>query len=160
MLLPRFTLRKLLALVAAASGVCAIVALGVSGTPWAAAVSVGLLAIVVPFAAYLALFGVVWVFSVLTQSVKPDPADFSPFRSETPELAKAYGRHLPREALGVAGGVLQPWPEGMPLPNPIATAPKDGAAASGTALPSADGHAVADAAIAPSTPPAAKSPSV
>ena len=160
MLLPRYTLRKMLAWVAVAAGVCAIVALGVSGSPWAAAVSVGFLALVVPFAAYLILFGIVWVFSLLTQTVKPDPADFSPFRAETPELANAFGRHLPREALGLASGA--PWPEGMPLPHPPAAAHQDGAAAGEAASTSADGHpaAVADAATMSTSPPADKPPSV
>ena len=82
MLIPQYTIRKLLALTACFAIICSIVALGVRGSIWAASVSVGMLAGAILVAMYAALFGVVWVFSVAGAVFVRRPDLRSPFRPE------------------------------------------------------------------------------
>ncbi len=82
MLIPQYTIRRLLGLTACFAMICSIVALGVRGNAWAACVSVGMLAGAMLVAAYAALFGVVWVFSLVGAVFVRRPELRSPFRQE------------------------------------------------------------------------------
>lgn len=66
MLIPQFSLRWLLAVTTVAAVVFSIVALGVRGHYWAAAVSVALLALAILLGIYGLMFAAVWAFSVAT----------------------------------------------------------------------------------------------
>jgi hypothetical protein len=93
MLLPRFSLRWVLAIIAAFALVFLIVSQGVQGTQWAAAVSVGLAGLALVALIHASTFAVVWVLSTLGTAVSgTDPAEKSPFRPETLEQALAGGR--------------------------------------------------------------------
>ncbi len=78
MLVPQFSIRWLLGVTAVAAVIFSIVALGVRGHHWAAAVSVGLLALAMSIGLYGLLFFVVWVFSVAAAGRVASPGD-SPF---------------------------------------------------------------------------------
>lgn len=63
-IIPQFTLRRLLVIMTLAALVFAVVALGVHGSHWAAAVSIGGLALVVLLAVHALFFTIVWLFSL------------------------------------------------------------------------------------------------
>lgn len=65
-LIPQFSIRWLLGVMTGAAGVFSIVALGIQGEAWAAAVSIAFLSLVVLGLVYAAAFGLVWVFSIVT----------------------------------------------------------------------------------------------
>jgi hypothetical protein len=81
MLIPQYSLRWLLGAITAAACVFSIVAVGVRGQPWALAVSIGLLAIVISGLVYAAAFGVVWLFAVVTSRSGGQSPEDSPFGS-------------------------------------------------------------------------------
>ncbi|NUQ62690.1 MAG: hypothetical protein HUU20_09385 [Pirellulales bacterium] len=89
MLIPQFSIRWLFAITAVAAVIFSIVALGVRGNHWAAAVSAGLLALAVLVILYGLLFFIVWLFSVAM--ARRGPRGVSPFapapaagKTETP----------------------------------------------------------------------------
>ena len=60
MLLPQYTIRRLLAITAACAGVFSVFGLAARGHPWAIAVSVAVLAGAAAFLVFATVFGVVW----------------------------------------------------------------------------------------------------
>ena len=82
MLIPQYTIRRLLGLTACFAMICSIVALGVRGNAWAACVSVGMLAGAMLVAAYAWPFGVVWVLLRSAPFFVRRPELRSPFRQE------------------------------------------------------------------------------
>ena len=82
MLIPQYTIRRLLGLTACFAVICSIVALGARGSTWAACVSVGMLAAAMLLTAYAALFAVVWIFALLGAVFVRRPELRSPFRRE------------------------------------------------------------------------------
>ena len=79
MLIPQFSLRLLLGVTAACSVVFSIVALAIRGQGWAIGVSVAVCSLVLIMAVYAALFGLVWMVSLL-QAQLPKRGG-SPFRA-------------------------------------------------------------------------------
>lgn len=79
MLIPQFSLRWLLGVTAICSVVFSIVALAIRGQGWAIGVSVAVCSLVVVMAVYGALFGIVWLVS-LVQGTMPKRGG-SPFRA-------------------------------------------------------------------------------
>lgn len=77
-LLPQYTLRRLLGVITLAALFFAVVAWGVRGSHWAAAVSIGGLALVVLLAVHTLLFVVVWGVAGVLRRRRPPMA--SPFR--------------------------------------------------------------------------------
>jgi hypothetical protein len=65
MLIPQFTLRRLLALTAVCGGVFLVLSQAVAGSAWAIGVSVAIGSLVAVFAAYAAVFGGVWILTLL-----------------------------------------------------------------------------------------------
>jgi predicted outer membrane lipoprotein len=83
MLIPQFSIRWLLGVTTACAVVFSIVALGVRGSAWATAVSVGIGSMVILGLVYALAFGVVWAFSVATVPLSRARvrSGGSPFRS-------------------------------------------------------------------------------
>lgn len=73
MLIPQYTIRWLLAVMAACAVVFSIFALAVRGSPWARGVaqgvSVAILSLVVVLLIHAFVFAVLWVFSVVTPQI-------------------------------------------------------------------------------------------
>jgi len=84
-LIPQFSIRWLLAVTAVCAVIFSIVGLGVRGSAWAAAVSIGIGSLVILMLIYGLLFAVVWVFSLTTRSLgrSRGRAAGSPFKSES-----------------------------------------------------------------------------
>jgi hypothetical protein len=82
MLFPQFSLRWLLGLITACAGFFFLLSLAAAGHVWAAAVSVAVVSLAVAVAIYVAMFFVVWLFSLLLPIRKAkSPAGQSPFAS-------------------------------------------------------------------------------
>jgi hypothetical protein len=75
MVLPQFTLRMALGLMAVLGFVSLVISRGLQGSSWAMGVSIALAALVFAFAAYAAVFGLVFAVSKVfnRQSVPPGP---------------------------------------------------------------------------------------
>jgi hypothetical protein len=71
-LLPRFSIRALLAIVTGASLVFVVVGMAAQGRLWAWGVTVALASLVLMAVVHAALFGVVWMFSTLLRSEPKD----------------------------------------------------------------------------------------
>ena len=65
MLIPQYSIRWLLVITAVCAGLFSIVGLAVRGQSWAIGVSVALGALVLTMLVYAAVFGLVWLASVL-----------------------------------------------------------------------------------------------
>ncbi len=115
--------------------------LALGGSQWARAVTVGLLAIAAILVVHVSLFMGVWVISLLWGLIRPDAAEHSPFRAETPELAKAFGRHIPvAMATPIANPVAGPASSSMagaPLTAQANNRPSENGAPEGAAQPGA-----------------------
>jgi hypothetical protein len=98
MILPQFTLRMALALMAVLGFVSLIVSRGLQGSAWAMGVSVALAALVFAFATYAAAFGLVFVLSRVWSSQSASTA---------PTAARAPN---PSAASVNAADTLQPQP--------------------------------------------------
>jgi len=81
MLIPQFSIRWLLILTAACAGVFSIFGWAMRGSQWATGVSLAMVALVAVLLVHAAVFGVVWVFSVVTfrSRVRPVRTGRSPF---------------------------------------------------------------------------------
>lgn len=88
MLIPQFSIRSMLLVTAACAGVFSIVALGVRGEAWAIAVSAAIGALALVMLLYGALFGLVWLISVVAATFRrrAEPGQ-SPFRQSVPPSA-------------------------------------------------------------------------
>jgi amino acid transporter len=86
MILPQFTLRMVLALMAVLGFVSLIVSRGLQGSAWAMGVSVALAALVFAFGTYAAAFGLVFVLSRVRNSHSSSPAP-SAARAPHPSIA-------------------------------------------------------------------------
>ena len=94
MLIPQYTIRWLLAVMAACAVVFSIFALAVRGSPWARGVSVAILSLVVVLLIHAFVFAVLWVFSVVTSQILRRWAGFgrTPFAHDpTAPAAKVPG---------------------------------------------------------------------
>jgi len=65
MLIPQFSIRFLLGLVAALAPLFLLITYGLSGSRWAAAIGIGFAALAGLFLVQGALFGVVWLLSLV-----------------------------------------------------------------------------------------------
>ena len=77
-IIPQFTLRRLLTITTLAAFVFTIVALGVHGSHWAAAITIGGLALIVLLIVHALFFAVVWGCSWAIRRRQSEAA--SPFR--------------------------------------------------------------------------------
>ncbi len=68
-MIPQFSLRLILGIMAALAVVAFVTSTAGRGWAWAAGVSIGLLAIVIAFAVYALLFGVAWLFSAAAGAI-------------------------------------------------------------------------------------------
>jgi hypothetical protein len=88
MIIPRFSLRWLLALITVCGGLSMILAYAVRGQPWAIGASVGLAALSVVVALHAAAFSVAWLLTQLAYSVYGDTpkggGGQSPFAAAAP----------------------------------------------------------------------------
>jgi len=93
-LIPQFSLRWLLGVMTASAGVFAIFGMAVRGYLWAAGVSAAIIALVVAMLVYAALFGIVWIFSLVAPAfLRRAHSGQSPFAqtitaSQTPPSGK------------------------------------------------------------------------
>jgi hypothetical protein len=83
MLIPQFSLRRLLGITTVVAVIFSIVALGVRGNHWATAVTAGLLALAILLGLYGLTFAAVWAFSLATSQRRNGSAG-SPFRCAPP----------------------------------------------------------------------------
>lgn len=63
-LIPQFTIRRMLLGMVLAAGVCLVLAWASQGVTWAIGVSLALLCLTAMFTSYVAIFGLVWMFSL------------------------------------------------------------------------------------------------
>ncbi len=84
MLIPQYTIRWLLGVMTVCAGLFSIVALGVRGVVWAAAVSIGLASLVVLMLLYALLFAVTWGIAAAVPRLAAPRAGRSPFRPQSP----------------------------------------------------------------------------
>jgi len=68
MLIPRFTIRTMLAVLTAGAVVFLLAGMAVRGETWAWGVTIGVLCVVVTALAHAAWFGLVWLFAQLPSS--------------------------------------------------------------------------------------------
>ena len=88
MLLPQYSIRWILGVTAVFGLLALIGQLAVNGTPWAAGVSVAMVALAVVVAMHALCFGGVWLVSTMIAAVRGAPASQrSPFRPATPAMA-------------------------------------------------------------------------
>ena len=73
-LLPQFSIRLMLGATAAVAVLLSVVALAARGHGWAIGLSLGVAGLVIAFATYAVLFGVLWVFSVVAAPMLNRPA--------------------------------------------------------------------------------------
>ncbi|MBN1908159.1 MAG: hypothetical protein JW818_00335 [Pirellulales bacterium] len=71
-LIPQYSLRWLLAMTAVCAGMFAVLAWGLRGHAWALGVSIGLGALLVLFAVFGFMFGLIWMVSRLFVSPRPE----------------------------------------------------------------------------------------
>jgi hypothetical protein len=77
MLIPRFSIRRVLGVTAIAALVLLLVRLGLQGQLWAAAISAAVIFGLVTFVIYAAFFGVVWLLSEMSPRVRQMPVRYS-----------------------------------------------------------------------------------
>lgn len=112
MLIPQYTLRRLLAITTGVAVVFSIFAMALRGHVWAVAASAAIGAIVVLLLVQAALFGVVWLFSLITGSGKGQSPFMQPPRAAE-DNAGFPGRVVILAAVGLfacAGNVLAQMP--------------------------------------------------
>ena len=91
-LIPQFSIRWALGLMAGCAGIFSIFALAIRGYEWAAGVSIGILSLVLVMTIYALLFGAVWLFSLITAPLRPAPSGRSPFRQQAAGVAPPSGQ--------------------------------------------------------------------
>jgi hypothetical protein len=101
MLIPQFTIRWLLGVTAVCAVIFSIVAIGVRGTMWAAAVALGLGSLVVLMAIHAGLFGLTWGIGALLSLRRGRRGATSPFGPTSPRGASPF---TPGAAPGKTGG--------------------------------------------------------
>lgn len=84
MILPQFSLRMVLGLMAVLAFVSLVVSRGLQGSSWAMGVTIALTALVFSFIAYAAVFGIVYVISRAFHQ-RPIAARLSPARATASE---------------------------------------------------------------------------
>jgi len=82
MLIPQYTIRWLLGVTTACAGVFSILALGVRGVVWAAAVSIALGSLVILMLLYALLFALIWGVAMAVPRWGAPRAGRSPFRPQ------------------------------------------------------------------------------
>lgn len=122
MLLPQYSVRKVLAIMVACAAVFAVVALGLNGSLPALGFTIGLAAVVLLLGLHAVLFCGVWLLGLASSTLRSDPAELSPFRAETPELAARYGRHLPMNMAADNAHAANHTPGAASLPAPVPSA--------------------------------------
>jgi hypothetical protein len=104
MLAPRFTIRTLLALVAAGAIIFLIAGMAVRGETWAWSVTIGVLSLAVTAAAHAVWFGVAWMFAQLPASRRLETgqpvAPRRPTAATMPNEPTAGGGQGDRAAIG------------------------------------------------------------
>jgi len=65
MLIPQFTIRRMLAITAVFAVICVVGTFATRGQPWAVAITVMIGSLVLGFVSYLGFFVVAWVFAVM-----------------------------------------------------------------------------------------------
>ena len=70
MLIPQYTIRRLLAITAGCAVAFSLFGLAVQGKAWAIGVSVGIAVVAIAFLAQAGAFAAVWLFSVITASAR------------------------------------------------------------------------------------------
>jgi hypothetical protein len=90
MLIPQFSIRWLLGVTAVCAVIFSIVALGVGGTLWAAAVALGLASLVVLMAIYAGLFALTWGIGALVSLRARGRGAPSPFGPKPPPGANPF----------------------------------------------------------------------
>ncbi len=70
MLIPQYTIRRLLAITAGCAVAFSLFGMAVQGKPWAIGISVGIGVVAIAFLAQAGAFAAVWLFSVLTSPVR------------------------------------------------------------------------------------------
>lgn len=81
MLVPRFTIRTLLAVLTGAAVVFLVAGMAVRGETWAWGVTIGFFFLVVTALAHAAWFGLVWLFAQLPAKRQEGGGDGSPLRA-------------------------------------------------------------------------------
>ena len=84
MIIPRFTVRWLLALMAVCAVLAFIVSLAVTGRIWAVALSIAVAGLVLTFMGYAAAFCVAWGIAELWRFATGRRIAISPFATHTP----------------------------------------------------------------------------
>lgn len=79
MLLPQFTIRRMLALMAVCGVLFLVLSMAVAGHAWAIGISVAIGSVVVVFAVYAALFFGIWLLTLLPWGGGRLPPTRSPF---------------------------------------------------------------------------------
>ena len=84
MLIPRFTLRWMLAMTAVCAVLAFIVSLAVAEHVWAMALSMVLASVVLSFVLYAAFFTLAWACGTVWHSFRGEPKAASPFAAHSP----------------------------------------------------------------------------
>jgi len=84
MLIPQFTLRRLMTVTALIAVLSLIVTWGSHGTAWAVGVTALLVLLVVTFAVHVALFGIIWLVSQTSRRATPQSVLVFPSLSAPP----------------------------------------------------------------------------
>jgi len=82
MLIPQYTIRWLLGVMTVCAGLFSILALGVRGVVWAAAVSIALGSLVILMLLYALLFALIWGVAMAVPRLGTPRAGRSPFRPQ------------------------------------------------------------------------------
>lgn len=107
MLIPQYTIRWLLGLMTVCAGIFSILALGVRGVVWAAAVSIALGSLIVLMLLYALLFAVLWAVAAAVPRLAAPRAGRSPFRPKPPPGGDPFRPNDP-----------PPGPAGQAAPSP------------------------------------------
>ncbi len=86
MLIPRYTLRRLLLLTTAVSLLCFVVARAIAGKAWAFGLSLAAASLLLCFLVYGALFAVAYVLTAIRQAGRPAARAGTPFATAEPPI--------------------------------------------------------------------------
>jgi len=109
MLIPQYTIRWLLGVMTVCAGLFSILALGVRGVVWAAAVSIGLASLVVLMLLHALLFALVWGAATAVPRLGAPRTGRSPFRPQPPPGGDPFLRSDP--SAGPAGQAVMSPPQ-------------------------------------------------
>lgn len=84
MLIPRFSLRQLLAIMTGSALFCYVLAMATRGHQWSIAISLALSSVLLVFVAYAVVFAIAWVLTLIGGSFTKQHAATSPFANAAP----------------------------------------------------------------------------